>query len=98
MEDFARLAQIVPDAIRAGGLLHLVIFYGGPLAIGVVVGRIAFALARLLGIIATGCALLYLYGMLMESGGIVLPVALPQAWVAWGILTVASAKQRLLHI
>lgn len=92
MEDFTQLAQIIPDAIRAGGLLHLVIFYGGPLAIGVVVGRIAFALARLLGIIATGCALLYLYDLLTESRGIVVLVVLPQAWVAWGVV-LANRKE-----
>lgn len=89
MGDFGYIARIISDATEAGAWPNLAIFFGGAFVIGLVVGKVAFLLSRVVGIIASACAIYYIYGLIAESGGIVYPVAYPPAWVAWGVLLIA---------
>lgn len=86
MNDFVHLVQIARDAVNAGALPVMFVFYGGALAIGVIGAKIGFALSRWIGIAGTIGALAYLYHLATWSNGIVVPVVLPQAWIAWGII------------
>lgn len=92
MNDFLHLAQIARDAVNAGALPVMFVFYGGALAIGVVGAKIGFALSRWIGIAGTIGALAYLYHLSVWSKGIVVPVVLPQAWIAWGVIIIAARE------
>lgn len=92
MNDFANLAQFARDIITTGSWPMMALIYGGALVIGIVGAKVAFALSKALGVVAVGCSLVYLYNLATASGGIVVPVVYPPAWVAWGVLSIANRK------
>lgn len=92
MNDFANLAQFARDIITTGSWPMMALIYGGALVIGIVGAKVAFAFSWWAGVAVTVGALVYLCYWAVLSGGIVVPVVLPQAWVAWGIVYIAGRR------
>lgn len=92
MDDFVYLARIVKDAIQSGAWPMMLVIYGGSLFVGIIIGKIAFAIGRWVGFAAAAGVLVYLYQIAVETGGVVVPVAHPLSWWAWGIVFVAGRR------
>lgn len=97
VEDFVRVANVFRGFIsEPGAWVHFLIFYGGAFVIGNVGARIAFVFGQTVGFIVCGGALLYIWQLVDQSGGVIVPLVLPQAWVAWGVISVAGSSNRIL--